>query len=142
MSRIKLTLPDKNIFNCTLPVRITDLNYGNHVGNHAFVALLHEVRVAWLAKHGFTELNVAGVGLIMADLVLEFKSEAFYGDIIQATLFAGEAGAVYFDLYYQLTTEREGSTIVLAFAKTGMVCYDYTAKQVALMAPPLKKIFQ
>jgi len=33
MARIKILLPEHFSFSCSIPIRITDLNYGNHVGN-------------------------------------------------------------------------------------------------------------
>ena len=125
MSRIKLEIPEKIIASFTIPVRITDINYGNHVGNDAFVGIIHEARMQWLNKHNYTEINIEGVGLIMSELVIEFKKEAFYGDQIHVRLSAGEISRVGFELFYQLYTERDKEITLLAHAKTGMVCYNY-----------------
>lgn len=130
MPRIKLSIPDNTIGSVTIPVRITDINYGNHVGNNAFVAIIHEARVQWLQQYGYTELNIEGTGLIQADLAVEFKNEGFYGDVVEVKISAGEITAVSFELYYQLSVNRNGNSIVLVLAKTGMVCYDYDAKKV------------
>ncbi|HJY22446.1 MAG TPA: hypothetical protein VJ279_06150, partial [Hanamia sp.] len=65
MARVKIELPPTSIASVTIPVRITDLNYGNHVGNHAMVAIIHEARVQFLNLHGFTEMNAGGTSLIM-----------------------------------------------------------------------------
>ena len=65
-----------------IPIRITDLNYGGHVGNDTILSLLHGARVQFLAHHGFKELEAAGVGLIMSDVAIEFKNELFYGDTL------------------------------------------------------------
>jgi len=37
MARQRLTLPTTHLFTTKIDVRITDINYGNHVGNDAFV---------------------------------------------------------------------------------------------------------
>ena len=140
MARIKIDFPEKIIGSITIPVRITDINYGNHVGNDSFVSIIHEARVQWLAQNGFTELNVAGTGLIMSDLAIEFKRESYYGDIIHIKLGAGEISRVGFELYYQLSAVRNNETIVLVNAKTGMVCYDYTIKKVAAVPDVFKKL--
>ena len=42
MARIKIELPAKCIAAFTIPVRITDINYGNHVGNNSMVEIIHE----------------------------------------------------------------------------------------------------
>jgi acyl-CoA thioester hydrolase len=142
MARIKLDIPQNIIATITVPVRITDINYGNHLGNDAFVAIIHEARMQWLQQHGYTELNIEGTGLILADLAVEFKAETFYGDTIEVNIAAGEITKVSFELYYQLTTQRNNVTIVLALAKTGMVSYDYVAKKVIAIPEKLKQILR
>ncbi|MEO6539555.1 MAG: thioesterase family protein [Ferruginibacter sp.] len=140
MARIKLEIPRKIIGTFTIPVRIADINYGNHVGNDAFVSILHETRMQWLHQYGYTELKIEGIGLIMSDLVFEFKKESFYGDIIEVNLGVGEISRVGFDLYYQLFVKRDTGSILLANAKTGMISYDYDAKKVASVPEKLKMI--
>jgi len=140
MARIKIDFPEKCIGNITIPVRITDINYGNHVGNDSFVSIIHEARVQWLSQHGFTELNVGGVGLIMSDLAIEFKKESYYGDVINIKIAAGELSKVGFELYYQLSVVRDNTTLILMYAKTGMVCYDYTLKKVSTLPDILKSL--
>ena len=140
MSRIKLEIPEKIIASVTIPVRITDINYGNHVGNDAFVGIIHEARMQWLSKHNYTEINIEGIGLIMSELVIEFKKEAFYGDQITVRIGTGEISRVGFELFYQLYTERDKETTLLAHAKTGMVCYDYNEKKVAVVPQALKQL--
>lgn len=141
MARIKLEMPATNsLADISIPVRITDINYGNHVGNDAFVAMIHEARVQWLKQHTYTELNFAGVGLIMSELIVEFKNESFYGDVIGIKIFTGEISRVGFELYYQLTAKRNEAVVILANAKTGMVCFDYEKKKTVLVNEEIKKI--
>jgi YbgC/YbaW family acyl-CoA thioester hydrolase len=140
MARIKIQLPG-NSYGCyQIPVRITDVNYGNHVGNNAIVEIIHEARVQFLKENNFTELNAGGVGLIMNDLQVEYKNEAFYPDVLSVDIFVGEITKKTFELYYRLITERDGDVITIAQAKTGMVCYDYSAKKVVLIPQVLKNI--
>ena len=140
MARIKIEIPERIIGSFTIPVRIADVNYGNHVGNDAFVSIIHEARMQWLQLYGYTELKIEGIGLIMSDLAIEFKNESFYGDMVEVKLGAGEISRVGFELYYQLFAKRNTEIIILANAKTGMVCYDYDAKKVAAIPDKLKMI--
>ncbi len=140
MARIKLIIPTNKIAAITIPVRITDINYGNHLSNDAFVAIIHEARVQWLQQYSYTELNIEGTGLILADLAVVFKSESFYKDVIDVTISTGEITRVSVELYYTLTTQRNGETILLAQAKTGMVSYDYAAKKVIAIPEKLVQI--
>ena len=58
MARIKLDLPGRFPFSTELRVRITDVNYGGHMGNDALLGLLHEARVQFLAHYGLSELDI------------------------------------------------------------------------------------
>lgn len=142
MARIKINIPVNNIASVHIRVRISDINYGNHVGNDAFVSIIHEARLQWLQQNDFTELDIAGTGLIMSDLAFEFKTETFYGEDISIRISAGEISSVSFDLYYELTTIRNNEIVLLAKAKTGMVCYDYQNKKIAAISTQLKKLLQ
>lgn len=130
MARIKLTLPEHKIFTTKIAVRITDINYGNHLGNDALVSMLHEARMQWLTSLNYTELNIENAALIMADLAVEYKSESYYGDVFLIDIFIGEITKVSFEIFYNIYTMRKGESILIAKAKTGMVCYDYDAKKV------------
>ena len=47
------------------------------------LGLLHEARVRFLAHFGLKELDIFGLGLIMADSVIVYKSEAFPGEVLK-----------------------------------------------------------
>ncbi len=125
MSRIRIELPDNFSFSVNIPIRITDLNYGGHVGNDSVLSIIHEARMAFLQSKGYTEMELEGIGLIMSDVGIQFKSELFYGDVVTASVKASGFLAAGFDIYYKLMKDDA----VVAVAKTGMVCYDYTAKK-------------
>lgn len=130
MSRIKIELPPVFTFQTSIPIRITDINYGGHTGNDSFLGIIHEARLQFLKNNGYTEMNMCGVGMIMADVGIEFKNELFYGDIVRASVTAAAVGKVSFDLYYKLEKEVDGKIQPVAFAKTAMVCYDYARKKI------------
>jgi len=142
MARLKIELPPTLLSSVQIPVRITDINYGSHVGNNAIVEMIHEARVQFLNQHGFTELNIAGTSLIMSELIVEYKNESFYNDLLQIKIFAGEISRVSFELFYEISTKRSNSTFVIALAKTGMVCYNYTRKKVEAVPAELKSILE
>ena len=140
MARIQLTLPETFAFTTKLPLRITDLNYGAHLGNDAVLGLLHEARMQFLQSIGYTELNIEGLGLLMADAAIEFKAEAFYGDVLVAEVTAGDFTRVGFDVWYRLRNEANNKIVVQA--KTGMVCFDYGVKKLASVPVAFAQRFQ
>jgi len=140
MSRSKIELPGNLLTTVTIAVRITDINYGNHTGNDAMVGLIQECRMMWLNKYGFTELNTGGSGLIISDIVVEFISESFYGDVLEIKLFVGEISKKSFELFYSVSTLRDKTEKLVAKAKTNMVCYDYGFKKAVNIPDGLMKL--
>lgn len=126
MARIKIDLPATFTFTTELPIRITDLNYGGHLGNDALLSLLHEARFRFLHSHGYSELDFGGAGLIMSDVGIVYKGEGFYGDVLTVEVTATEFSKYGFDLVYRLANQH-GKEV--AHAKTGMLCFDYTARK-------------
>ena len=78
MARVKVSLPSKFSFTTNIPVRITDLNYGEHVGNDSVLSIIHEARMQFLRYYGYTEMQFDGVSMIMSDVAIEFRNELFY----------------------------------------------------------------
>lgn len=129
MARVEIEFPGRVDFQVTIPVRITDINYGNHLGHDAIMSFLHDARVQWLQSKGFSEIDVGGCGLIMADTGIVFKNEVFYPATLTVELCATAVSRSSFDLFYRVT--READQAHIATAKTGMVCFDYTRRKVA-----------
>jgi acyl-CoA thioester hydrolase len=127
MARVKIALPATFRFATTLPVRITDLNYGGHLGNDALLSLLHEVRVQFLASLGEQEVDPATqLGFIMADVAIEYKAEAFYGDVLHVEVGTNDLSKYGFDMVYQVKNQA-GKEV--ARAKTGMLTFDYNTRK-------------
>lgn len=133
MARIKIELPEIFHFTTSIPVRITDINYGGHVGNDTVLSIIHEARMQFLKNIGYTELNMEGTSLIMSDVSIEFKNELFYGDIIKASVAAGDFSRAAFSLFYKLEKMPADKPVLLTVAKTGMVCYNYELKKISLL---------
>jgi acyl-CoA thioester hydrolase len=138
LPRIKIDLPSHFSFSTNIPVRITDINHGGHVGNDTILSIIHEARVQFLKKYNYEELKLAGVGLIMSDVAIEFRSELFYGDIVTASVTATEFSKVAFELYYKLEKTTGDKTTLVAIAKTGMVCYNYDKKKIVAVPEEAK----
>ena len=131
MPRIKIEIPGQFTFSTIIPIRITDINYGGHVGNDSILSIIHESRMVYLKSFDDDELNLDGAGLIMSDAAIEFKNELFYEDQLEVFVQAANFSKVAFSLYYKLEKLIPGQqNKIIAIAKTGMVCYDYKNKKV------------
>ena len=94
------------------------------------LSLLHEIRMQFLRHHEYTELDLAGTSMIMADVAIEFRDEVFYGESIKASVAAGEFSRVGFDVFYKLEKLTDEKWVTVALARTGMVCYNYSLKKI------------
>ena len=139
MTRTRLDLPKEFNFHVSIPIRITDINYGGHVGNDTVLTLLHEARMKFLSYYNFSEMDFGGVGLIMRDVTIEFKKELFYGESVLVYVTVTNFGRVGFDVYYKMVKNQDEMQV--AIARTGMVCYDYNAKKIASIPTTILKTF-
>ena len=128
MPRIRLKPLDLYPFSTKITVRVTDLNYGGHLGNDSLLSIIHEARVAFLASHGFSEIDCGGVSLTIGDAAIIYQGEAYAGDELNIEVAASEPSKSGFRLFYRLTRSNDGQKIALA--ETGMVCFDYEAKKI------------
>lgn len=129
MARLKIEFPENSIAIIHIPVRITDINYGNHLGNSAIVEIIHEARVRFLKLNSLTEMDAGGISLIMSDLQVEYKNESFYGDVLDIKIYPGDITRVSFEMLYQICTVRNEKTVLIGNAKTTLIGYDYTTKK-------------
>ncbi len=131
MARITIDITGKFTFETTIVIKISDINYGNHVGHDAFVSLLHEARIRFLKKFGFSEAAISGKALIVSDLAVTYKSQAFYGDKLKFEVGAGEFNKYGCDMFYRVSNVETGQLILLA--KTGIVFFDYIMNKITTM---------
>jgi acyl-CoA thioesterase FadM len=128
MSRIKLQMPQSFQFSTSIDVRITDLNYGNHLANDSLLSILHEARVRFLSYLGYSEKDVGGVGIMMADSVIIYKSQSFYGDSLKIEIGVADISKKSCDFYYRITKDADK---VVALCKTAIVFFDYQSQKPA-----------
>lgn len=140
MAKMSITYPDFTHFTTQMPVRVTDLNYGNHLGNDAFVGHMHEARLLMLRHFGLSELNIGDeISLIQGDLAVVYKAEGHLGDDIQFSLAVTDFSNSSFDVYYSAQNLQKDK--LLALARTRMVCFDYHAGKTRRVPDSFKALF-
>jgi acyl-CoA thioester hydrolase len=131
MARMKIDMPTQWQYSTQLIVRVTDLNYGNHLANQQFLAYAQEARIGFFAAFGFTELDFGGVSLIQADAAITYKSEGHLGDNVGIEVAAVANGGSSFQVYYKFTNLTKKKP--MAEIRTALVCFDYeSGKPIAL----------
>jgi YbgC/YbaW family acyl-CoA thioester hydrolase len=137
MARIEIQLPEKFIFKTEITVRVSDLNYGNHVGNDRVLTLMQEARTLFYRSLGFeNEVNLEGsIGQIVSDAAIVYKAESFLGDILQFEIAVENFNKYGFDFFYRVSNKVTGKEV--AHGKTGIVCFDYSKRKIAAIPEKL-----
>jgi 4-hydroxybenzoyl-CoA thioesterase len=131
MARVEIELPQSFLFQTEIPIRISDVNYGGHLGNDSVLSIAHEARIRFLATRGWGELDVEGVGILMADAAVVYRSEGRHGMTLRVSIAAADVRSRSLDLVYLMTDAGTGEEI--ARVKTGIVFFDYAARRVVSM---------
>jgi 4-hydroxybenzoyl-CoA thioesterase len=139
MSRIQIELPERFAFATDIAVYIGHINYGNHLDNSALLSLVSEARVRFFKSLGYTELNVEGVGVIVADMAVQYRSEAFHGEVINFAMTACHFAKKGCDLVWQATDTASGREI--ARGKHGIVFFDYAVRKPVAVPPAFAERF-
>jgi 4-hydroxybenzoyl-CoA thioesterase len=131
MPRIKIDLPERFVFSTELPIYINHINYGNHLDNAALLMLISEARVRFFRSLGYSELDVEGVGVIVADAAIQYRSEAFHGETLVAEFAADDFNKYGCDFVWRLSDQSTGREV--ARGKHGMMFFDYTERKPAVV---------
>lgn len=134
-----MEFPEKADFSTEIPLRISDINYGGHLGHDSILSLTHEARVRFFGSLGFTELDVDGPGIILSDVAIVYKSEGFYGDTVVIEIAVCDFTKYGCDLVYRLVNRGSGN--VIALAKTGIVFMSYAERAVVAVPEKFRGLF-
>jgi acyl-CoA thioesterase FadM len=131
MPRVKLQEQLEYEFRHDLTVRVTDINYGGHLGNDSLVGLIHEARVHLMHDLGCNEDDLGDhkIGLIMADLAVNFVREGFLFDKLRIDSHIGEITHSSFRIFHRVVKVGE----LIALAETGMIAFNYSDRKIALL---------
>jgi acyl-CoA thioesterase FadM len=119
-----------------MTIRVTDLNYGGHLGNDSVLSICHEARLRFLKDLSYTELDIEGSGIIMADAAIQYKGEGFYGDEMIIEIGITDFTKMGCDFVYRLTNKETRK--IIALVKTGIVFYDYNLRNIMTVPDKFK----
>ena len=120
-----------------MQIRITDINFGAHLGNDSLLSIVHEARLQFLNHLGYSESNIEGSGIIMVDAGIQYKSEAFYADELIIEVAVTDFTGIGCDFVFRLTNKNSNKEI--ATAKTGIVFFNYEKRKTAPVPVAFKK---
>jgi len=129
MPRIQIDLPEQFVYSTEITLYLSHMNYAGHLDNALLLSLVSEARARFFMALGYTELDVDGVGIIVADAAVQYKSEAFHREVMVIGMSAADFGSKGCDLLWCM--REKDSQREVARGKTGIVFFDYGARQVA-----------
>ena len=117
---------EKHFFAGNYKVRVGDINYGGHMGNDKALLLFHDARLHFLEERGYSESNIGGPGMIMADAHVYFKKEVFRGDELKVFVSIQDLRGISFEMHYSV---KRGEEEVM-YGSTKMIAFDYERRKV------------
>src|SRR5208283_892189 len=108
MPRVTIDLPSVLAFSTEIPICIGHINYGQHLDNAALISLVSEARVRYLKSMGYSELDIEGCRIVVADAAVQYKSEAFHGEVLVFEMAATDFNKYGCDLAYRVTEKISG----------------------------------
>ncbi|MDH2296579.1 acyl-CoA thioesterase [Cobetia sp. 29-18-1] len=120
MDRIRLEFPvSRLVHRHPMTIRVSDINYGQHLGHDSVVSLAHEARgQAWQAL-GFPEWNIDGLMSIVADLAVQYQGEGRLGDALVVETAIDSVSGKGLGVHHRLL--RISDDTVLATLRVGLV---------------------
>jgi acyl-CoA thioester hydrolase len=133
MPRIKIELPEHFCFSTEIQVYIGHINYGHHLDNAVLLSLISEARVRFFKSLGYTEMDVEGVAIIVADAAVQYQSESFHGETLVVEMTPNDFNSYGCDLVYRVREKTSGRDV--AKGKTGILFFDYSSKKPVAVPP-------
>ena len=129
MGRIQIELPEQLPFSTEIELTLSHMNYGGHLDNALLLTVVSEARVRFFQSLGYSERDVEGVGIIISDAAVLYRSEAFHGEVMLVSMGATDFSNKGCDLLWRMN-ERSSQREV-ARGKTGIVFFDYARRTTA-----------
>jgi acyl-CoA thioester hydrolase len=129
MPRIKLLEQGLYEFQASFQVMPQNINYSGHVGNDNLISLVGAARACLFHSMGLSELDLGDrqTGVIMTDLVVNYKAEAFLFDELLIDTHVSEIGRSGFRMCHRVRKD----TKLISLVEAGFATYNYELKKIA-----------
>ncbi len=137
MPRIKIDLPEKFIFATDMPIRISDINRGKHLGHDRVLPIMEEARVQLLSSLGLDEDNMGGAAFITVDAGIIYKKQGFYGQTMKVEVAVTDFSNKGCDMVFRISNAATGEEMIRG--KTGMLFFDYRQQKVVVVPEEFRR---
>ena len=128
MPRVIFELPDHFAFSTEVQIYISHVNQGGHLDNAQLLSLVSEARLRFFQEIGFPEPELPDVSIVVGDIVAQYKSEGFHGEVMCIRMTPADFNRYGFDLVFSVTEKSQGREV--ARGKTGIAFVSKTSRSV------------
>ena len=128
MPRVIFKLPDHFAFSTEVQIYISHVNQGGHLDNAQLLSLVSEARLRFFQEIGFPEPELPDVSIVVGDIVAQYKSEGFHGEVMCIRMTPADFNRYGFDLVFSVTEKSQGREV--ARGKTGIAFVSKTSRSV------------
>lgn len=113
----------------TLEVRISDINYGGHMGNDRALSFFQDARISFLQQLGYEERCIGeNVGIIISEAQVKYRKEVFLHDLLDANLWVDEIRDRSFVMHYAFIRQNDQACVFEGSTK--IYTFDYDSRKV------------
>jgi len=138
MPRVRLNELQEYSFRYPVRLQLRDINHAGHMGNDTLVSLLGAAQAEMFHSLGLSEIDLGDgrTGIIVSDLVVNYKSEGFMFDELLIDTHATEFSRNSFRIFQRVT---RGETLI-ALAEKGLTTFDYMSRKVVPIPEALQEL--
>ena len=128
MPRVIFELPDHFAFSTEVQIYISHVNQGGHLDNAQLLSLVSEARLRFFQEIGFPDPELPDVSIVVGDIVAQYKSEGFHGEVMCIRMTPADFNRYGFDLVFSVTERSQHREV--ARGKTGIAFVSKTSRSV------------
>ncbi|WP_219861318.1 acyl-CoA thioesterase [Vreelandella piezotolerans] len=138
MERVSLDFPLAAVIHRhSLTVRVTDMNYGRHLGHDALVSLLHEARAKAFMALDLPEWDMHGYPSVVVDLAVQYQQQARFPDALVIETAVPEPEGKALTIYQRVIKADTGD--VVATARVNKLLLDLAVGRPVAIPDALKQ---
>jgi acyl-CoA thioester hydrolase len=138
MQRLRLDPPTAIHHSVDLRVRVTDINYGRHLGHMELIGLVHEARMRFFEGLGAREFDVDGLSLVVTELQATYAGEALHGQTVRIDTQVVATGRSAASFRTQLADAASGRSV--AVVHVGAVFVERAAGKVRPLPATIRRL--
>ena len=139
MPRLVLDLPKAFAFSTDVQIYLSHVNQGGHLDNAQLLTLVSEARVRFFNWLGYREFDVGDLNIVVADMMAQYKSEGFHGEVMRIEMVPQDLNRYGFDLWFRMTEAEQGREV--SRGKSGIVFVSRSTGKPTAMPEPVRARF-